>query len=312
MKKVFLLLCVALVFSCTESDDSGSNQGTTGGGTTGGGTTGGTGGGTTFTVPEVTATGFDLSDSDTTGWDMIWEEDFSSNLSDWSVWQGGAFNNELQLYQDDNLYIENGYLFIRQRRQVASGPTNPYDGTTSTFAFTSGRIETNAIYSPATVDGGDTIRYSARILLPEGEGLWPAFWSYNDPWPTMGEIDVIEYRGGEPNEYSTNFHYGEETNTVLTNPGAQNFTYNNGTSLSDEFHVFEVIWSQNALELLFDGNIVKTYNTEDWEYVDDMYDKSQKIVLNMAVGGNFFTDLDETQIPNESFLIVDWVKVFKQ
>lgn len=304
MKKYLLLLSLAiLVFACGKESEPEVTPTTTP-------TTPPPTNVPSFMVPEVNPKGYDFTETDTKGWEMVWEDDFNSNLSAWNIWTGGAFNNELQLYQGDNLYVENSLLYIRQRRQATTGGTNPFDSTIKSFNYTSGRIETKKLYSPSEVGG--TIRFAARIKLPAGEGLWPAFWSYGDPWPTEGEIDVMEYRGGVTNQYSTNFFYGDQPNQVLTNPAIQTKEHEFETPLSDEFHVYELEWSQSELIMKFDGKIVQTYTVEEFEYVDDLYSKSQKVVLNLAVGGDFFQNLVENEIPNDSYLIVDWVKVFKK
>ena len=62
----------------------------------------------------------------------------------------------------------------------------------------------------------------------------------------------------------------------------------------------------------FDGQVLRTYNTDEFQYVDDLYNTMQKITLNLAVGGDFFSNLDESNIPNESYLVVDWVKVYNK
>ncbi len=261
-------------------------------------------------LPTVDNTGFDLTAQDTEGWEMIWEDNFDTNLSQWNVWNSGAFNNELQFYQSSNLFVEDGFLFIEQAREDAFGATNPFDSTNKNFAFTSGRIETKEVYGPVKQEG--TLRISARLKLPAGEGLWPAFWSYGDPWPTQGEIDIVEFRGGNTDEYITNFFYGNEVNIPLTNNTTG--VHQVGVDLTEEFHVFEVEWSQFSLVMRFDGEIIRTITNADSQYVDDLFNKTEQIVLNLAVGGNFFNGmaLNENEIPDQSYLIVDWVKVFKQ
>ena len=261
-------------------------------------------------LPTVSSEGYDFTAVDTDGWELIWEDNFTSDLSSWNEWNGGAFNNELQLYQSGNLFLDDTYLFIRQHRVNSTGPTTPFDNTSKSFNYTSGRIESKTLYSPST--SGDTIRFAARLKLPEGEGLWPAFWSYGDPWPTQGEIDIIEYRGGEPEKYITNFFYGTETNMPLTDSGQQTKIYTHSESLANKFHVYELEWTKNVLVMKFDGQVLRTYGVNEFQYVDDMFNKQQKIVLNLAVGGDFFQNLNTNAIPDESFLIVDWVKVYKR
>lgn len=127
------------------------------------------------------------------GWTKSFEDNFTTDLSKWNIWTGGAFNNELQHYQSENLSIADGVLAITAKAQTVSGKTSPYDATLKTFNYTSGRIECKE-----TVSANNTtpkVRMMARIKLPANYGMWSAFWSYGDPWPTQGEIDFLEEIG---------------------------------------------------------------------------------------------------------------------
>ncbi len=262
-------------------------------------------------LPDITNIGYDLSTSDLEGWELLWEDNFDDDLSEWNIWTGGAFNEELQKYQADNLYVEEGYLFVEQQRESTTGATNPFDATQKSFNFTSGRIESRDLYNPS-LQG--TLRIAARIKLPAGEGLWPAFWSYGDPWPTQGEIDIMEFRGGITNEHVINFFYGNDPNMILTNPSETTYVHDAGTNLTAEFHVFDMVWAQNSVTVSLDGVVVRTFTSSEFQYIDDLYNKNEKIVLNVAVGGAFFNgmNINIADIPDSSFMIVDWVKVFKQ
>ena len=263
------------------------------------------------TLPEVTNIGFDFSATDLEGWELHWEDNFDADLSEWNVWKGGAFNEELQLYQQDNLFVDKGYLFVEQAREMATGVTNPFDATTKSFNFTSGRIETKELYNPS-LQG--TLRIAARIKLPAGEGLWPAFWSYGDPWPTQGEIDIMEFRGSRTNEHVTNYFYGNQANMPLTNSSETTYVHDAGTDLTLEFHVYDMVWSQNSLTVSLDGEVIRIFSSNEFQYIDDLFNKNEKIVLNLAVGGAFFNgmNINVADIPDSSFMVVDWVKVFKQ
>jgi beta-glucanase (GH16 family) len=82
---------------------------------------------------------------------------------------------------------------INARSENVTGPTTPFDVTPKTFNYTSGRIESKANFSASSFS--PVVRMMTRIKLPAGYGMWPAFWSYGDPWPTQGEIDILEARG---------------------------------------------------------------------------------------------------------------------
>ena len=237
------------------------------------------------------------------GYTKIFEDDFSTDLSKWNIWTGGAFNNELQFYQAANLQLVSGNLVITAKKETVTGVTTPFDATPKTFSYTSGRIECKTNISASSVT--PKVRIVARIKLPPGYGMWPAYWSYGDPWPTQGEIDYLEAKGQEPFKYQTNYFYGRAANRNLVKNQVGFIT--STVSLTDCYHVYEMIWSQNSLTSIFDGNVVET---KTGSYVPNLFGKTERVVLNLAVGGNFFTNFDPLQIVTGS-LYVDYVKVFK-
>ena len=244
-----------------------------------------------------------FTDASFNGWTKVFEDDFTSDFSKWNIWYGGAFNNELQLYQSANLKIANGLLEIAAKKETLDGPTNPFDATQKTFNYTSGRIESASLFSASSAS--PKIRMVARIKLPAGYGMWPAFWSYGDPWPTQGEIDILEARGQEDFKYQTNYFYGKVANRNLVR-GAEEYVTTD-VSLQNCFHVYEMIWSQNSLQFYFDGVLVKT---NSGSYVPNLFGKSEKVTLNLAVGGNFFSNFNPSLIQTGT-MYVDWVRVYK-
>lgn len=255
----------------------------------------------------VTAGGvcnFDPTESVLTGpgWTKVFDDGFSGSLSQWTIWNGGAFNEELQLYQASNLETVGGLLRITARKETATGPTTPFDPTPKTFSYTSGRIESKSHFSASRAT--PRVRLSARLKLPSGYGMWPAFWSYGDPWPTQGEIDVMEGRGQEPFQYQTAYWFGRRPGKNLVSNSAT--VVSSLVSLTDCWHVYEVVWTKSDLTFLFDGQVV---NTKTGDYIPSIYGKKERITLNLAVGGLFFGNYDPSAIQPGTFQ-VDWVKAF--
>jgi beta-glucanase (GH16 family) len=261
----------------------------------------------TVDVPEIAPLVCDFNSNDDSlsesGWTKVFEDNFDGDLSKWNVWMGGAFNNELQLYQQSNLELHDGILFIHAKKDTVNGKVNPWENTEKTFNFTSGRIE-----SKMNVSANNTtpkVRMAARIKLPEGYGLWPAFWSYGDPWPTQGEIDILEARGNEPTKYQTNYFYGTSAGSNLVS-NAEGVIKTDG-DLTSCYHVFELIWESSKLTTILDGTVVEVKTSGG--YIGQLFGKQQRLTLNLAVGGLFFSNFDPTKI-TEGTMQVDWVKVY--
>lgn len=260
-------------------------------------------------TPPATATtscDYDLNETALTdsGWTKTFEDDFATDLSKWNTWTGGAYNDELQYYQAGNLQVADGNLIITAKNESVTGATTPFNTTEKTFNFTSGRIECKTTVSANATT--PKVRMAARIKLPAGYGLWPAFWSYGDPWPTQGEIDFLEARGQDMTKYQTNYFYGPSTSNVVQD--ASGFITADA-DLSKCYHVFEMVWEQNFLTSYLDGKVVEVKTSGG--YIPSLFGKTERIVLNLAVGGNFFNDsgFDATRIQTGA-MYVDWVKVF--
>ncbi|WP_426061934.1 glycoside hydrolase family 16 protein [Hymenobacter sp. B1770] len=262
------------------------------------------------------------------GWEKRLEDNFDSNPTStsnslWSVWVGGAFNNELQLYTANatNLSVipdsdnaANSVLSIRAVKETVVGPKyrQDVDATPTTFEFTSARIESKTLFAPGR--GTSQLRFAARIKLPSGYGMWPAFWSYGNNWPTDGEIDVLEARGNEPFLFQTNYFFGRQPNVNLVQNAAAYLT--TSTSLTDCWHVYEVLWTKQSLTFLLDGQVV---DVKTGGYVPDLYGRPERLSLNLAVGGDFFYKDGARPTPGQILLnegegqmLVDWVQVYSK
>jgi beta-glucanase (GH16 family) len=269
-------------------------------------------------VVQVSATGicdYDQTDAAIVaqGYTKIWGEEFSGTLSQWDVWNSGAYNNELQMYRPANVTIADGKLVLTAKKETVTGATDPDNSTRKTFNYTSGRIESKTYFSANTTN--PVLRFSARMKLPPGYGMWPAFWTYGEDWPTNGEIDIMEAQGQQPKVYTTDYWYGavfEEPEEVTAKDGA---IITSSVDLTTCYHVYESIWQKDTLSFLFDGKVVNKKYTGDATggggYVAAMFGKLQRIALNAAVGGDNFTNLDKSKI-QVGTTYVDWVRVYSK
>ncbi len=219
------------------------------------------------------------------------------NLWSYNIGTGsnGWGNNELQYYTNrpENIKVENGVLKITARREQYMGE-----------AFTSARILTKGKFE--TKYG----RIEARIKLPRGKGLWPAFWmlgSNSDTaiWPQCGEIDIMEYLGSSPTKVFGTVHGpGYSGGNAITK------TYALPNSRFDtDFHIFGIEWDENYINFYVDdvlyNQITPSEVTGDWVFNNPFY-----IILNMAVGGNYpGAPNSETPFPQE--MLVDYVRVYQ-
>jgi beta-glucanase (GH16 family) len=244
------------------------------------------------------------------GWTKVMDEEFNTDLSNWNIWQGGAYNNEYECYTNasKNLSLSNGALTITAVKETVTGNTTPSNTAQKSFDFTSGRIECKSSISANS--GTPKIRYSARIKLPAGYGMWPAFWSYGAAWPTNGEIDVMEAKGNLPLQFGTNYFYGSTAGTSQV-PSNSGVNYVTTKDLTLYWHVYEVIWEETTLTYMLNGQVIRTLTTANspGQYIGDMFGKTQNIVLNLAVGGAYFNNPDPSTIVTGT-MYVDWVKVF--
>ena len=234
------------------------------------------------------------------GWILTWYDTFSDkelNTRNWVVETGGNGwgNNELQLYTNhpDNLRIEEGMLIIEAYRERYQR-----------HEYTSARIKTQFLrfYKYGRVE--------ARIKIPSGQGLWPAFWMLgtNFPevgWPACGEIDIMENVGFEPNRVHASAH-------GVGNSGSNSMTgyYDAPAALSEDFHVYAIEWSADEIRWFFDGQEYYRISSSDMrgEWV---FDHPFFIIINLAVGGNWPGSPDETtQFPQQ--MLVDYVSVYQR
>lgn len=230
--------------------------------------------------------------------ELVWSDEFDGTalkLDNWSFELGdgcpglcGWGNNERQVYTDTNHRLEEGFLIISAKNE---------NGYTSTRIITKGKQE---------FQNG---RFEARIKVPSGAGLWPAFWALgNDiddtPWPDCGEIDIMEYVGREPgqifNAVHTRSSFGNTVNTKKTS----------APDVEDDFHIFSMEWNLTSLRFFYDDKLVYIYSPTVRNYETWPFSKRFFLILNLAIGGNFGGSVDTSlEFPRE--YIIDYVRVYQ-
>jgi beta-glucanase (GH16 family) len=173
--------------------------------------------------------------------------------------------------------------------------------------YTSARLSTKGNFSQAYG------RFEARIKMPRGQGIWPAFWMLGDdidkvPWPDCGEIDILENLGREPSIAHGTIHGpGYSGQHGIGSP----FTLPDGKRFSDDFHIFAVEWEPQEIRFYVDENLYATRRPSDLPAGSHwVYDHPFFILLNLAVGGNWPGNPDSTtEFPQRMY--IDYVRVYK-
>ena len=235
------------------------------------------------------------------GWDLIWQDEFDGEVLDPTKWVTeigghGWGNNEKQFYTEfpENVRLEAGSLVIEARNEffVRRHYTSGRIKTQDLFSFTYGRVE-------------------ARMKLPYGQGIWPAFWMLGSnidtvPWPRSGEIDIMEHIGREPTLVYGTVHGPGYSGSG----GVGHFTSFPSGSLSDEFHVYAIEWEEDEIRWYVDDiqffSIKPDILPGEW-----VFDHPFFILINMAVGGYWPGEPDDTTVFPQ-FFEVDYVRVYQR
>lgn len=229
---------------------------------------------------------------------LVWADEFNGTAFDGTKWTaenggGGWGNGELQYYKAANATVSSGTLKITAKKERVQANN-----------YTSARLKT---YLKGDWTYG---RFEARIKLPKGAGLWPAFWmmptdSYYGTWPRSGEIDISELIGSKPANSFGTLHYG--TSSTDHQYKTSNFYLNSGT-FADAFHTFAIEWQAGIIKWYVDDNLYHTLTTADISPYAWPFDKRFYIILNLAVGGTLGGTVDNTIFPVA--MEVDYVRVY--
>jgi beta-glucanase (GH16 family) len=239
------------------------------------------------------------------GWTLVWHDEFdgaantSPDSSKWTYDTGNlGVNSELENYTNRTSNVRlngNGQLEIVARNEKLGG-----------WDYTSGRILTKGLF--ATTYG----RIEARIRIPYGQGIWPAFWMLGSNigtvgWPQCGEVDIMENIGREPAVNHGSAHGpGYSGGSALT----ASYTLASGR-LADDYHVYALEWSPEALSWSVDGNVYEMQKRGSQPIGSAwVYDHPFFLLLNVAVGGDWPGDPNaSTTFPQT--MSVDYVRVYK-
>ncbi|MDT8382466.1 MAG: family 16 glycosylhydrolase [Brevefilum sp.] len=251
-------------------------------------------------------------------WQLVWSDEFNDEAGtapDEAIWGQeygdgtangipGWGNDELEFYtaSTDNAALDGGGN-LQITAKEADGSLMCYYGPCE---YTSARLLTKDRFEVAYG------RLEARIKVPEGAGLWPAFWMLGTDldqvgWPQSGEIDIMEYVGRVPNEIFGTLH-----GPGYSGGASYGQYYDLGEPVADQFHTFAVEWEPDKIVWLLDGIPFFTATPTDDYMLDKqwVFNHPFYILLNVAVGGNFGGPVGEDTIFPQSML-VDYVRLYQ-
>lgn len=243
------------------------------------------------------------------GYTLTWKEEFNQKVGavpDRKIWNydlggGGWGNGEAETYVND---VEHAHIVADSGAQHGKAlqilVTRDKEGH-----YTSARLKTQGKFD---------VQYGyieARIKLPYGQGIWPAFWMLGSDvgtvgWPNCGEIDILENIGREPTVIHGSLHgpdySGGKPLTAL-------FTLPDGKQLKDAYHTVALLWEPNLITFYFDGKAYETRTASEvktWAFNHPFF-----FILNVAVGGNWPGSPDSTtQFPQK--MLVNYIRVYKK
>ncbi|XP_069683894.1 beta-1,3-glucan-binding protein-like [Periplaneta americana] len=275
---------------------------------------------------------------------LIWHDEFNTlDLDVWNhlvtAWRGG--NNEFEYYRNsrNNSFVKDGVLYLR--------PTLTADEYGEKLLYTGGIYYPDCNMEPCISAAGEDIvlpvqsarirtinsfsflhgRLEVRAKMPRGDWIWPAIWMkprYNEygPWPSSGEIDIIEVRSNKKltnsagvsqgiDKMGATLHFGLNSSYNIWRPTHWELSIEEtGRDFSDDFHIFGLEWTADYINFTVDGKTIGSRGvppggfwhlggfdkipgaTNIWADGEPMapFDKEFFIILNVAVGGNFFPD----------------------
>ena len=240
------------------------------------------------------------------GMALVWSDEFDQDTIDPANWTydiggWGWGNGEAQYYTDrpENARTQNGLLVIELLQEQ-------YEGS----YYTSARLKTQGLQE---FQYG---RMEARIKVPKGSGTWPAFWMLgsdfdnesDDPseqWPNIGEIDIMEYVGRDPDLVMGTIH-----GPGYSGAGGRSKWNRQEFEIADDFHTFAIDWDTDGIRWFFDGDMYFEIGPEDLGDREWVFDRPFFFILNLALGGTLGGNIAlDLEYPIQYY--VDYVRVFQ-
>ncbi len=253
-------------------------------------------------------------------WTLVWSDEFNGpagSIPSSSIWsfkdKGSNSNGEVEVYCAPTDNVAPCSTAAPNVYEDGNGNMVIHTVKNSSGTWTSARMNTSLSELPQYG------RIEARMKLVVGDGLWPAFWMLGQdiltgtPWPTCGEIDIMEWVPQDAATSTTGTEHGPGYSGCCGTSNAH-YTFPNGGRVDDAaYHTYGVVWSQNSIAWYRDNPSTPFFTVtsaniptgDAWVFNQPFY-----IIFNQAVGGNYPSPGPDSSTPNPSDVLVDYVRVY--
>ncbi len=251
--------------------------------------------------PVIENSGVERPDYIDERYQLVFSDDFNGDSLDTTKWgynySWGHSHNHAAWCVPENVIVKDGILTLKgenKQHPDAQGKQGTFNNKKYDIVYTSGAVNTHHKYN---FDYG---YFEARMKMPKGKGMWPAWWMLKDGWPP--EIDMLEVLCSKPNELHVNFHYGPAWNEHYSHEQVLNLGY----STSDDFHTYGFEWTPDYMRYYVDGVQVghDFTNKSAIKEATGMY-----MILNLAIDGWDGKPDSSTQWPAE--FCIDYVRAWQ-
>jgi beta-glucanase (GH16 family) len=250
-------------------------------------------------------------------WKLVWADEFNTdgkpNPKNWIYEKGFVRNHELQWYQQDNAFCEKGRLMIEGRRERKANPnykkgSNKWQQQRPFAKYTSSSIKTKVLH---TWKYG---RFVVRAKIIAKPGLWPAIWflGKEGSWPSNGEIDLMEFYGG--NILANACWEGREIHKA-TWDSSKTPVAKLAKNWDKDFHIWRMDWDEKSIKLYVDNRLLNTIelnktNNKAGRGLTNPFHQPHYLLLNLAIGGKAGGDPSKTAFPSR--YEIDYVRVYQR
>lgn len=258
----------------------------------------------------------EVTDYSKEGYQLVWSDEFNQDgppdPKNWTYEKGFVRNEELQWYQPENAFCENGLLIIEARQTKRPNPlyvegSRDWRKKRKEIEYTSACVITNGLQS------WQYGRFEMRGKINISAGLWPAFWTLGERggWPANGEIDIMEYYKGKILSNIASLGKDRKPKWFSTTKAVSEL---GGEKWAKQFHVWRMDWDSENISLFVDDVLYLKTSLNDLQndVPTDFHPFKQKhyILFDLAMGGMNGGDLKDTKFPNR--MEVDYVRVYQK